>query len=189
MILKPAHLVMIAAVAAVVAVLPRVPGTDAVGEAPFAGPTERAVFAGGCFWGLQAAFDELPGVVATRAGYTGGTVENPTYSLVVAGETGHAEAVEVVFDPARVGYSDLVRHFFRHYRVPGEITDARYQVRPYRSAIFVSDAVQREIAQQIRTEFAEQHRGGGTVGTLIEDAGPFWEAEAEHQHYLARCAH
>lgn len=166
------------------------PSSAAVDPAvTFAGPTERAVFAGGCFWGLQAAFDELPGVVRTRAGYTGGKVGHPTYSLVVAGGTGHAEAVEVVFDPARVSYADIVRHFFRRHRVPGEITDSRYFTKPYRSSIFVGDAVQRAVAGQIRAEIAAQRPDAGIVGTLIEDTKPFWEAETEHQHYLARCAH
>lgn len=74
----------------------------------FSRPTETAVFSGGCFWGLQAALDKLPGVVRTRAGYTGGTTSHPTYEQVVAGGTGHAEAVEVVFDPGRLAFSDLV---------------------------------------------------------------------------------
>lgn len=152
-----------------------------------AGPTETAVFSGGCFWGLQAAFDKLPGVISTRVGYTGGHTSNPTYEQVAIGTTGHAEAVEVVFDPARVTYEEVVRYFFRHHRFTGAESEASYRKRPYRSEIFVNNDEQRKTADRVRSEFVGKLGGVKKVATLIDDAGRFWEAEAEHQMYLSRC--
>lgn len=149
--------------------------------------TECAVFAGGCFWGLQAAFDELPGVVHTRAGYVGGLLANPSYEQVVSGETGHAEAVEVTFDPGQISYERLVRYFFAHHRYESNESDSKYQTRPYRSEIFVQNASQRAVAEKLRLEMSSQTTAGKHVTTLISDAGRFWEAEAYHQKYLSRC--
>lgn len=151
------------------------------------GRTETAVFAGGCFWGLQAAFDKLPGVIGTRVGYTGGQTSNPTYEQVVAGTTGHAEAVEVVFDPARISYEYLVRYFFKHHRFASDEPAKSYRTRSYRSEIFVSSPTQRATAERVKEGIARQNRNGKPVATLIENAGRFWEAEAEHQKYLSRC--
>lgn len=159
------------------------------GLAPFMGPTETAVFSGGCFWGLQAAFDKLPGVVRTRAGYTGGTTSHPTYEQVVAGGTGHAEAVEVVFDPGRLAFSELVRYFFQHHRATSDEPEITYRTRAYRSAVFVSSVTQREAARQILADFIESKPSGKPVATLVEDATVFWEAEAYHQKYLAQCVY
>jgi methionine-S-sulfoxide reductase len=161
----------------------------AMGQVQFAGPTETAVFAGGCFWGLQAAFDKLPGVVKTRVGYTGGTTSNPTYEQVVAGKTGHAEAVEVVFDPSRISFEGLARHFFKHHRPTSDEPESTYRTRAYRSTIFASDEVQRAVARRLVAAFAERNTSDKRIGTLIEDATTFWEAEAYHQKYLAQCAH
>ena len=155
----------------------------------FTGPTETAVFAGGCFWGLQAAFDEMPGVVSTRAGYAGGSSINPTYEQVVAGKTGHAEAVEVVFDPARVSFEQVARCFFAHHRSTSDEPETSYRKRAYRSAIFVSSSAQREVAERVRDEVVERNAGEKPVATLIENATTFWEAEAYQQKYLAKCAH
>jgi methionine-S-sulfoxide reductase len=155
----------------------------------FMGSTETAVFAGGCFWGLQTAFDELPGVIGTRVGYAGGTMSTPTYGQVVAGHTGHAEAVEVVFDPSRLSFEQVTRHFFKRHRPKSDEPYDSYRKRAYRSAIFVSNPAQREVAERIRNEFVERNAGGKPVATLIEDASNFLEAEAYHQNYLAKCAH
>jgi len=148
---------------------------------------ETAVFSGGCFWGLQAAFDKLPGVFSTRAGYTGGAAKNPTYERVVSGGTGHAEAVEVMFDPEQVSYEQLVRYFFQHHRPWSDEPEASYRTRAYRSAIFVAHRGQREIAERIRRELALEDSHPRPAATLIEEAGPFWEAEAYHQKYLSNC--
>jgi methionine-S-sulfoxide reductase len=153
----------------------------------FSGPTEKAVFAGGCFWGLQAAFDGLPGVVATRVGYTGGAIDHPTYEIVVAGGTGHAEAVEVVFDPATTQFEDLVRHFFENHRVPRGDPPAGFATRHYRSSIFVNGPEQLAIARKVIAERAEVDGSSAAPATLIESAGAFWEAEAYHQNYLSNC--
>lgn len=149
--------------------------------------TERAVFAGGCFWGLQAAFDQVPGVVRTRAGYTGGHSSNPNYEQVVAGQTGHAEAVEVTFDPGQISYERLVRYFFAHHRYEIDEPDSKYQTRPYRSEIFVQNASQRAIAEKVLAEISPHVAAGKRLATSIGDAGRFWEAEPYHQKYLAQC--
>lgn len=158
-------------------------------EPPFAGPTETATFSGGCFWGLQAAFEGLPGVVATRAGYTGGRTDNPKYEQVITGKTGHAEAVEAVFDPEQVSYEQLVRHFFAHHRSTSGEPAANYSTRAYRSAIFIHSPGQRETAERVVSQVVEENQRPEPVATLIEEAGPFWEAEDDHQNYLARCTH
>lgn len=185
----PALAVMAAGLAAVLVSTAMRHDDPTTGEAPFAGVTETAVFAGGCFWGLQAAFDEVPGVVSTRVGYTGGTTSDPTYGQVVAGKSGHAEAVEVKFDPDRVSFEELVRHFFAHHRPWSDEAEATYCKRAYRSAIFVNNERQRECARRLVAEMVEQNVRGQPVATLIADATTFWGAEAEHQKYLARCAH
>ena len=151
--------------------------------------TETAVFSGGCFWGLQAAFDELPGVVTSRVGYTGGSTPNPTYSKVVIGSTGHAEAVEITFDPKKIDYSDLVNFHLDHVRPIRGTLPPNYASRHYRSSIFVLSAEQRFLAEQARSNFNDTQTGKSAKHVLIEEAAIFWEAEAEHQNYLAKCAY
>lgn len=163
------------------------PEADTSRAKPDSTRNDRAIFAGGCFWGLQAAFDELPGVVRTRAGYTGGHSSNPNYEDVVTGQTGHAEAVEVTFDPGQISYEQLVRYFFAHHRYESNEPDSKYQMRPYRSEIFVHDASQRATAEKIIAELSAHVANGRHVTTLIGDAGRFWEAEVYHQKYLAQC--
>ncbi len=159
-------------------------------EVPEARPnTETAVFSGGCFWGLQAAFNELPGVVGSRVGYTGGTTLNPTYSKVVAGITGHAEAVEVIFDPYRISYARLVQFHLEHVRRAEGEPDAEYATKHYRSSVFVLDEEQRANAEEQVARFTRSNPGDTASPVLIEDATAFWEAEAEHQNYLANCAY
>ncbi len=162
--------------------------TAVTDEALVAGPTETAVFAGGCFWGLQAAFDKLPGVVRTRVGYTGGSWSNPTYEQVVSGQTGHAEAVEVVFDPSQASFADLTRYFLANHRSGRDEPEDTYRTRAYRSAIFVGNDDQRELARSIVDEAAASNGSAKPVATLIENASTFWEAEAYHQKYLSQCA-
>lgn len=166
----------------------RDPGVPAA-DPRASGPAEVAIFAGGCFWGLQAAFDKLPGVIHTRAGYTGGETAEPTYEQVVAGRTGHAEAVEVEFDPQQVKYEELLRCFFAHHRATSDEPEATYRTRAYRSAIFTTSGHQHELAARLVAEMAESNPGPKPVATLLESATKFWEAEAYHQKYLAQCAH
>jgi peptide-methionine (S)-S-oxide reductase len=145
-----------------------------------------ATFAGGCFWCMEQPFDELPGVVSTTAGYTGGTVESPTYAQVSAGTTGHAEAVQVVYDPAQVGYERLLEVFWHNVDPTdrdGQFCDRGSQ---YRSAIFTHDEAQRERALRAKAELERSGRLPGPVVTEIAAAGAFWRAEDSHQDYYAK---
>lgn len=146
--------------------------------------TERALFAAGCFWGVQYYFDQVPGVVKTTAVYTGGHTENPTYDEVATGRTGHAEAVLVEFDPKEVDYQTLVKQFFRLHdptqlnRQGPDIGDE------YRSAIFYFDQEQRKHAVQVRNQ--TQKAKDRPVVTEIKPAGPFYEAESYHQKFTEK---
>jgi peptide-methionine (S)-S-oxide reductase len=143
----------------------------------------RAIFAGGCFWCVEAAFDEVPGVIATNPGYTGGTLPNPTYEQVSAGGTGHAEAVEVRYDPERTSYRQLLAVFWRNidpHDANGQFCDHGNQ---YRSAIFVVDAEQRQLAEESLRALATSGLLSGPIVTQITDAGPFYAAEEYHRDY------
>lgn len=152
--------------------------------APSAAETAVATFAGGCFWCMEAPFDALPGVSSTTSGYTGGTKPRPSYEEVSAGGTGHAEAVEIVFDPAKVGYEALLEVFWRNIdpTVAGrQFCDVGSQ---YRSAIFVHDAAQRKAAEASRD--AVQRKLGVPVKTQIVEASEFFPAEDYHQDYYRK---
>jgi peptide-methionine (S)-S-oxide reductase len=151
--------------------------------APPAG-TAVAVFAGGCFWCTEKDFEELPGVIDAVSGYTGGTTRNPSYEQVSAGGTGHYEAVRVRYDPARIGYAALVRHFIRTV----DPTDAGGQFcdrgESYRTAIFVSGGGER---REAGAALAEANRTlGGRVVTPILPAAAFYPAEDYHQDYYRK---
>lgn len=140
-----------------------------------------AVFAGGCFWCMEKPFDDLPGVLSTTSGFTGGTLANPTYEQVVAGGTGHTEAVQVVYDPRRVTYAQLLRTYWLQvdpFDGDGQFCD---QGDSYRPAIFVADAIQRAAAEASKTTL--EQRFGRRILVEIEAAGPFYPAEAYHQNY------
>jgi methionine-S-sulfoxide reductase len=169
------------------------PSPDAV--APLVPPAEpaevatreTAVFAGGCFWGVEDAFRRLPGVVATRVGYTGGRTEHPTYREVCSHTSGHAEAVAVVYDPALVSYDDLVTAFLVDIHDPTQLNRQGPDVGDqYRSAIFVRDARQRATAERILGRLAEQNRSRHQIVTEVTDAPRFWEAEEYHQQYFEK---
>jgi peptide-methionine (S)-S-oxide reductase len=143
-------------------------------------PAAVATFAGGCFWGVEEAFRHVPGVTDTAAGYTGGTVAHPTYRQVAAGRTGHAEAVRVTYDPAQVGYGDLLTAFFAAH-------DPTWDGGPrsrYRSAVFFHTPEQRRAAERAISHLHPASRR--PVTTAVAAAGTFWPAEAHHQQYLAR---
>ena len=154
--------------------------TPAVAARP---KTERAIFAGGCFWGVEYFFQQAPGVLSTRVGYTGGRTQNPTYEEVCRGNTGHVEALEVVYDPGVTTYETLARLFFETHdptQVNRQGPDIGYQ---YRSAIFYVNDEQRATANRL----IELLRGKGyAVVTTVEKAQTFWPAEAYHQQYYQK---
>jgi methionine-S-sulfoxide reductase len=144
---------------------------------------QRALFAGGCFWGVEAHFEEIPGVLLATSGYTGGTTESPTYEQVCTGQTGHAEVVEVVFDPSEVTYEQLARLFFEIHdptQLNRQGPDAGTQ---YRSAVFYRDADQKRIADAL---IAELRKNGYDVVTQVVEAETFFPAEDYHQDYLRK---
>jgi peptide-methionine (S)-S-oxide reductase len=145
---------------------------------------KTATFAGGCFWCVESDFDKVPGVISTTSGYTGGTVENPTYQQVSTGNTGHAEAVEVVYDPAKVSYAQLLDYFWRHIDPTVEnrqFCDAGVE---YRTAIFVRGAEERRLAEASKQKVEAQLKQ--PVFTQIVDAGPFYKAEDYHQDFYLK---
>jgi len=142
----------------------------------------RAVFAGGCFWGVEYYLQRQPGVLETTVGYTGGTTERPTYEQVCSHTTGHAEAVEVLYDPVRVSYEQLTRLFFESHD-PTQPNGQGPDIGPqYRSEIFYLDEEQEAIAKRLIAELREK---GYDVVTRVTPAGVFWPAEAYHQDYHA----
>lgn len=147
---------------------------------------ETAVVSGGCFWGVEELVRQLPGVISTTVGYTGGTVNDPNYDVVSRGTSGHAEAVEIVFDPARVSYADVLRYFFRLHD-PTTANRQGNDVGPqYRSAIFYRSPEQREVAEKVKAEVDASGKWDSPVVTEIVSAGPFYPAEAYHQDYLQK---
>ena len=145
---------------------------------------EQATFAAGCFWGVEAAFRQVPGVVRTQVGYTGGTVENPDYKLVCTGRTGHAEAVEVTFDPDRVSYDELLEVFWAKHNPTTRNRQGFDFGSQYRSAIFFHGPEQEQAAKASRDRAQESRRR--KIVTRIEPAGPFYRAEEYHQRYFER---
>ena len=155
---------------------------------PFAGHgpqgAERATFAAGCFWGVEAAFRQINGVLATAVGYTGGHVPYPSYERVCRGRTGHAEAVEVWFDPAQVSYAELLETFWRIHNPATRNRQGFNFGRQYRSAIFYLDAGQQEAA--IASRDAQQQSRKRHIVTQITPASAFYPAEGYHQQYLEK---
>jgi peptide-methionine (S)-S-oxide reductase len=144
----------------------------------------KATFAGGCFWCVEADFDKVPGVISTTSGYTGGTTVNPTYAEVGSGRTGHAEAVEVVYDPAKVSYGELLDAFW--HNIDPLVKDRQFcdAGNEYRTAIFVHDEQQRRLAEESKKRVEAQLKA--PVYTEIVPAGPFYPAEDYHQNYYLR---
>lgn len=145
--------------------------------------TETATFAAGCFWGVEDAFMSLPGVVATRVGYCGGHTENPTYQDVCSHDTGHAEAVEVVFDPLQIGYTDLLNIFWDCHDPTQLNRQGPDFGEQYRSVIFYHSKKQQEAALASRDDLENRHVFRKAIVTQIVPAAAFWEAEAYHQKY------
>jgi peptide-methionine (S)-S-oxide reductase len=146
--------------------------------------TEKATFAAGCFWGVEAAFRGVEGVARTQVGYTGGVTENPTYEEVCSHTTQHAEAVEVEFDPERVSYDDLLELFWREHD-PTQVNRQGWDIGDqYRSAIFFHSPEQERAAQASKEREQSRHRK--PIATEITPAPTFWPAEDYHQRYLEK---
>ena len=148
--------------------------------------TAKAIFAGGCFWCVESDFDKLPGVLSTTSGYTGGTLANPTYEQVSGKHTGHAEAVEVVFDPAKVSYAQLLEHFWR--TIDPTTADRQFcdVGSPYRTGIFAVDAAQLQQAQASRAALEKSKPFKDPIVTEVVKAGAFYPAEGYHQDYYLK---
>jgi len=143
---------------------------------------KKATFGAGCFWGVEAAFRQIQGVIATRVGYSGGALDHPTYEDVCSHTTGHAEVVEVTYDPDQVSYDELLEVFWRKHD-PTQLNRQGWDIGDnYRSVIFFHDEEQRAAA--VRSKEAEQANRRKPIVTQIEPAQTFWEAEDYHQQYL-----
>ena len=143
---------------------------------------ERAVLAGGCFWGMQDLIRKLPGVISTRVGYTGGDVANATYR----NHGSHAEGIEIVFDPEKISYRKLLEFFFQIHDPTTPNRQGNDWGASYRSAIYYQDEQQKGIAVETIADVEASGLWPGKVVTEVEPVGPFWEAEPEHQDYLER---
>ncbi len=156
----------------------------AAAEAAAGGRLAKATFAGGCFWCMEPPFDELEGVVSTTSGYIGGHVKDPTYAQVSAGVTGHTEAVEIAFDPAKISYRELLEVFWRNVdplAVDRQFCDSGSQ---YRTGIYTHDEEQKRLAEETRE--ATARRFAQPIATEIEPAGEFYPAEEYHQDYYRK---
>ncbi len=148
--------------------------------------TETATFAGGCFWCMEHPFDELPGVISTTSGYTGGHQKHPTYQQVSAGTTGHTEAIQVVFDPKRISYEELLHVYWRNT----DPTTANRQFcdvgTQYRPAIFYHSEAQKQAAEASKKALIQDKPFNGDIVTEITRASEFWPAEEYHQNYYLK---
>ena len=164
------------------------PAPGSSSQQPGCSPTlETAILAGGCFWGMEELLREIPGVIETEVGYTGGSTAGPTYDRVKTGRTGHAESVRVVFDPARLSYEDLLeKWFFRMHDPTTTNRQGNDMGTQYRSAIFVTSPEQRRAAEAVKARVDASGKWRRPVVTDIVEAGPFTAAEDYHQDYLQK---
>lgn len=155
-------------------------------EATATESTRVAIFAGGCFWCMEPVFDKIPGVMSVTPGYTGGTVPNPSYQEVCAGETGHLEAVRIVFDPAQVRYRELLQVFWRNIDPTTRNRQFCDYGSQYQSAVFYLDEDQRRDAEETRREAEASNNLKSPVVTEIRLAGEFYPAEEYHRQYYKK---
>jgi methionine-S-sulfoxide reductase len=149
--------------------------------------TEKlATFAAGCFWGVEANFLKIPGVLDTIVGYTGGEVENPTYRMVCSDKTGHAEAVQITYDPEKIAYKDLVKTFFDLHDPTTPNRQGPDVGSQYRSVIFYHDEEQRKTAEQVKSELDSSGKFRYPIVTQIVPEDSFYKAEDYHQRYYAK---
>jgi peptide-methionine (S)-S-oxide reductase len=146
----------------------------------------KAIFAAGCFWGVEATFRQLPGVISTRVGYTGGSTSNPTYKDVCTDRTGHAEAVEVEYDPAKLSYDKLLDTFWENHDPTQLNRQGPDWGTQYRSAIFFTTPDQEKAAKASKDALEKSHRYSKPIVTQIVPAVTFFQAEDYHQQYLEK---
>ena len=153
---------------------------------PYPAGTELALFGMGCFWGAEKLFWQTPGVVSTSVGYAGGYTPNPSYEEVCSGRTGHAEVVQVAFDPSRIGYEELLRLFWENHDPTQGMRQGGDRGTQYRSAIFTHSDEQRRLAESSREAYQVELTGAGygAITTEIADAPTYYFAEDYHQQYL-----
>ncbi len=163
------------------------PAVSYAGEAkPASTAPAKATFAGGCFWCMEPPYDKLPGVISTTSGYMGGKTKNPTYEQVSTGRTGHAEVVEVLYDPKVIGYEKLLEVFWRNVdptQRDGQFCDHGSQ---YRTAIFYHDEAQRKLAEASRAALVKTKPFKGDIVTQIAKSEEFYPAEEYHQDYYKK---
>lgn len=148
--------------------------------------TEAAIFAGGCFWCMEPVFDQIPGVLSVTPGYTGGSIPNPSYQQVCYDDTGHLEAVRIVFDPARVSYRTLLQVFWRNIDPTTRNRQFCDYGTQYQTAVFYLSDSQRRDAEETRLEAERRNRVGGAIVTEIRPATEFYPAEEYHQQYYKK---
>ena len=156
---------------------------SALASSASAAPNEKAIFAGGCFWCEESAFEDLPGVVSAVSGYTGGQTPDPTYEQVSTGMTGHAEAAEITYDPSKISYEQLLQVYWHNIdptQKDGQFCDRGSQ---YRSAIFTLNDAQKRAAEASKAKLEQDPRFRGKIATQIAPAGKFYPAEEYHQNY------
>jgi peptide-methionine (S)-S-oxide reductase len=147
---------------------------------------EKAAFAAGCFWGVEDSFRKVKGVTDARVGYTGGTTRNPTYKTVCSGTTGHAEAVEVTFDPAQVSYQELLEYFWKIHNPTTRNRQGPDIGSQYRSAVFYYSPQQQAAAEAMKQALDKSGKFPWPIVTEIVPATAFWRAEEYHQRYFAK---
>ncbi len=154
-----------------------------------AAKTEKAILAGGCFWGVEELFRTLPGVIKTDVGYSGGTAPNPDYKLVSTGLSGHAESIEITFNPTKISYEKILKFFFTIHD-PTEVNRQEHDIgTQYRSAIFYLNDEQKKIAEDVIKQANKSGVFKKPIATTLEKAGKFWPAEEYHQDYLQKNPH
>lgn len=147
---------------------------------------ETATLAGGCFWGMEEIIRNIPGVISTTVGYTGGSVDNPTYNIVRLGTTNHAEAVEVEFDPKKLSYEDLLGYFFRMHDPTTLNQQGNDKGTQYRSAIFYHSPEQKKTALEVIKKVEASKKWDRSIVTQVLQASKFYPAEDYHQDYLKK---
>jgi peptide-methionine (S)-S-oxide reductase len=180
------RLVSIAAVTALIALVSGMAKPVSAAPQPTSAAADTAVFAGGCFWGIEGVFEHLKGVTSATAGYAGGSTVAPSYEQVSSGTTGHAESVQVVYDPSKITYAQLLQVFFSVAHDPTQLNrqgpDAGSQ---YRSVVFYRDAAQQKAAESYVADLTRSKVYGRPIVTQIVPLKAFYPAEAYHQHYMA----